>query len=105
MAREGPSTILSWKLSIHFFDNLPYMLFNTNIILYIFLCPFISFQQYYGNRLKALAALKASGVNPYPHKFEVGLQIIEYINKFGSLADGERGAEIVSVAGTLYHSI
>jgi lysyl-tRNA synthetase, class II len=49
--------------------------------------------------------MKASGVNPYPHKFEVGLQIIEYINEFGSLADGEHGAEIVSVAGKLCHSI
>lgn len=51
-----------------------------------------------------LASLKASGVNPYPHKFEVGMQIVEYINKFGSLADGERGSDIVSVAGTLDHS-
>ncbi|XP_078165055.1 lysine--tRNA ligase-like [Carex rostrata] len=57
--------------------------------------------QYYENRLKGLAALKASGLNPYPHKFEVGMQIVEYINKFGSLADGEHAAEIVSVAGRI----
>ncbi|XP_078176382.1 lysine--tRNA ligase-like [Carex rostrata] len=57
--------------------------------------------QYYENRLKGLAALKATGLNPYPHKFEVGMQIVEYINKFGSLADGERAAEIVSVAGRI----
>ncbi|KAJ4778991.1 Lysine--tRNA ligase [Rhynchospora pubera] len=56
---------------------------------------------YYENRLKALAALKASGVNPYPHKFEVGMQIVEYIDKFGSLANGERCAEIISVAGRI----
>jgi len=47
-------------------------------------------QQYYENRLKTLDSLKAIGVNPYPHKFPVGISVAEYIEKYKSLSDGEK---------------
>jgi len=46
--------------------------------------------QYYENRLKTLDSLKAIGVNPYPHKFPVGISVAEYIEKYKSLSDGEK---------------
>ncbi|KAK1301006.1 Lysine--tRNA ligase [Acorus calamus] len=45
--------------------------------------------QYYQNRLRTLAAIKEAGGNPYPHKFDVRMTIVEYINKYGSLSEGE----------------
>ncbi|KAL3636060.1 hypothetical protein CASFOL_020607 [Castilleja foliolosa] len=45
--------------------------------------------QYYENRLRALAAQKEAGINPYPHKFEVNLSIPEYIKKYESLNSGD----------------
>ncbi|MCO5603034.1 hypothetical protein L7F22_057177 [Adiantum nelumboides] len=57
---------------------------------------------YYENRLRGLAALKASGANPYPHKFAVSISIPKYVKEFSSLSDGERKREtIVSVAGRI----
>jgi len=47
-------------------------------------------QQYYENRLKTLYSLKTIGVNPYPHKFPVGISVAEYIEKYKSLSDGEK---------------
>jgi len=46
--------------------------------------------QYYENRIKTLDSLKAIGVNPYPHKFPVGISVAEYIEKYKSLSDGEK---------------
>ncbi|CAN8259711.1 unnamed protein product [Cochlearia groenlandica] len=45
--------------------------------------------QYFENRLKYLAAEKSKGENPYPHKFSVTMSIPEYIEKYGSLNDGD----------------
>lgn len=41
-------------------------------------------QQYHENRLSALAAQKAAGINPYPHKFETELSIPEYVKRYKS---------------------
>lgn len=58
--------------------------------------------QYFENRLKVLAALKSSGVNPYPHKFHVSLSLPEYINKYANLNSGEHLKDVeVSLAGRI----
>ncbi|KAL2546150.1 Lysine--tRNA ligase [Forsythia ovata] len=45
--------------------------------------------QYYENRLKALAAQKVAGNNPYPHKFAASLTIPDYVKKYESLNSGD----------------
>lgn len=58
--------------------------------------------QYFENRLKVLAALKSSGVNPYPHKFHVSLSLLEFINKYADLNSGEHLKDVeVSLAGRI----
>lgn len=55
---------------------------------------------YYENRVKALAAKKAKGINPYPHKFHVSMSLPEYVEKFSSLEAGQRLEDTtVSIAG------
>jgi len=39
--------------------------------------------------LKYLAAEKAKGENPYPHKFAVSMSIPKYIETYGSLNNGD----------------
>ncbi|KAJ7960325.1 Lysine--tRNA ligase [Quillaja saponaria] len=57
--------------------------------------------QYYLNRLKYLEAEKKGG-NPYPHKFHVSMSIIEYIEKYGALGNGEHLEDVtVSLAGRI----
>ncbi|KAG2305839.1 hypothetical protein Bca52824_025587 [Brassica carinata] len=58
--------------------------------------------QYFENRLKYLAAEKAKGENPYPHKFAVSMSVPEYIEKYGSLNDGDHVEDAeVSLAGRI----
>jgi lysyl-tRNA synthetase class 2 len=58
--------------------------------------------QYFENRVKALAALKGAGINPYPHKFHVSMSIPEYIEKYKALAMGEHLEDVeVSLAGRI----
>ncbi|CAF1704101.1 unnamed protein product, partial [Brassica napus] len=58
--------------------------------------------QYFENRLKYLAAEKAKGENPYPHKFAVSMSIPEYIEKYGSLNNGDHVEDAdVSLAGMI----
>lgn len=58
-------------------------------------------QQYFENRLKYLASQKADGKNPYPHKFQVSMSLPEYIEKYGSLSNGDHLEDVlVSLAGT-----
>ncbi|CAA3019466.1 lysine--tRNA ligase-like [Olea europaea subsp. europaea] len=45
--------------------------------------------QYYENRLRALAAQKEAGNNPYPHKFATSLTIPDYVKKYESLNSGD----------------
>ncbi|OVA16355.1 Lysine-tRNA ligase [Macleaya cordata] len=57
--------------------------------------------QYFENRLKVLAAQKAVGKNPYPHKFFVSMSIPEYIEKYEGLSDGDHLEDVeVSLAGS-----
>ncbi|CAN6282339.1 unnamed protein product [Urochloa humidicola] len=57
--------------------------------------------QYYENRLRTLDSLKAVGVNPYPHKFPVGISVTEYIEKYKSLGDGEKLEVTECLAGRI----
>ncbi|KAL6861696.1 hypothetical protein ACP4OV_017396 [Aristida adscensionis] len=50
--------------------------------------------QYHENRLKTLDSLKTMGVNPYPHKFEVGIYVAEYIEKYRGLSNGEKLVDV-----------
>ncbi|KAK6134098.1 hypothetical protein DH2020_032156 [Rehmannia glutinosa] len=58
--------------------------------------------QYYENRLRALAAQKSAGTNPYPHKFEAKLTIPEYVKKYESLNSGDHLEDVEErIAGRL----
>ncbi|GJN24150.1 hypothetical protein PR202_gb11872 [Eleusine coracana subsp. coracana] len=50
--------------------------------------------QYYENRLRTLDSLKAAGVNPYPHKFPVGISVPGYIEKYKGLNNGQKLADV-----------
>ncbi|KAL0463554.1 UNVERIFIED_CONTAM: Lysine--tRNA ligase, cytoplasmic [Sesamum latifolium] len=51
---------------------------------------------------KALAAQKAAGINPYPHKFECKLTIPEYVKKYESLNSGDHLEDVEErIAGRL----
>lgn len=56
--------------------------------------------KYYENRVKAVAAAKARGDNPYPHKFEISTQLPAYVEKYASLEPGTQVTDdTVSLAG------
>lgn len=58
--------------------------------------------QYLENRLKALAALKSTGVNPYPHKFCATLSIPDFIRDYQNISKGEHLDNVeVSLAGRI----
>ncbi|KAH7514640.1 hypothetical protein FEM48_Zijuj11G0110800 [Ziziphus jujuba var. spinosa] len=58
--------------------------------------------QYLQNRLRILQTAKASGFNPYPHKFTVSTSITEFIEKYGSLDAGEHVETVeISLAGRI----
>ncbi|CAN4099117.1 unnamed protein product [Withania somnifera] len=59
--------------------------------------------QYFENRLKVLAAEKANGQNPYPHKFqgENHLSVPEYVKKYGVLDSGAHSDDVVSLTGRI----
>lgn len=58
---------------------------------------------YFDNRSRALEKLAESGVNPYPHKFNVTTSIPHFIHTFGSLANGDKDSKTeVSIAGRLF---
>ena len=59
-------------------------------------------QEYLELRRAHVEQLKASGDNPYPHKFHVSISLTEFIEKYSSVADGEHHADVVSVAGKLW---
>lgn len=83
-----------YKLS--FFSGHPYY----NVKPPAFILPWFFLQQYYENRLKYLAAQKATGGEPYPHKFPVSMSVVEYIDKYGGLNNGEHLEDVtVNLAG------
>ena len=56
--------------------------------------------KYYENRVKAIAAAKAKGENPYPHKFEISIQLNKYVTKYADIEPGtQKTDEEVAVAG------
>ena len=61
--------------------------------------------EYYSNRLKMIEALRAKGIEPYPHKYQATHSIKEFREKFECLKKGEQleGDEnLVKVNGRLY---
>lgn len=60
----------------------------------------VSLQQYFNNRLKTLADQKAANIIVYPHKFHVSIPILEFIEKYKDLKDGEHLEDVEeSLAG------
>lgn len=58
--------------------------------------------QYLENRKRYLEIQKKEGKNPYPHKFFVSMSIIEYIENYGGLGNGDHLEDIsVSLAGRI----
>ncbi|KAL4449030.1 hypothetical protein ABPG77_007747 [Micractinium sp. CCAP 211/92] len=56
--------------------------------------------KYYENRVRTVQAAKARGENPYPHKFEVSIQLPAYVAKYADLEAGTQlTEEVVSLAG------
>lgn len=58
--------------------------------------------EYFALRTKAVSDLKAKGDNPYPHKFNVGISLEEFIDKYNGCSPGEILDEEVSVAGRIH---
>ena len=54
---------------------------------------------YKENRIKVLAALEKSGVNPWPHKFHVTISVGEFVRKYCNLEIDQKLDEVVSMAG------
>ncbi|CAA6662091.1 unnamed protein product [Spirodela intermedia] len=50
--------------------------------------------QYFENRIKSLASVKAAGVNPYPHKFDVKMTISEYIEQYQRRVMNKRSSSL-----------
>ncbi|XP_038721790.1 lysine--tRNA ligase, cytoplasmic-like isoform X2 [Tripterygium wilfordii] len=58
--------------------------------------------QYFENRIKYLGTQKAEGKNPFPHKFFVTMSIVEYLEKYEGLSNGEHLEDISeSLAGRI----
>ncbi|XP_026379544.1 lysine--tRNA ligase-like [Papaver somniferum] len=58
--------------------------------------------QFRASRLKMVESLKNSGVNPYPHKFQVTMTIATYIRMYETLGAGERREDVVvSLSGRI----
>ena len=58
--------------------------------------------QYFDLRTEAVANLKSSGHNPYPHKFHVSISLIEFLDRYTYLEDGKQSQDEVSVAGRIH---
>lgn len=58
--------------------------------------------KYFENRTRAVAAAKARGENPYPHKFHVSVQLPAYVDKYSGIEPGTQlSEETVSLAGRI----
>lgn len=56
--------------------------------------------RYFENRVRMLDSLRTEGMDPYPHKFEVGISIADYVAKYNSLGAGEHLSAVTeSLAG------
>lgn len=54
---------------------------------------------YFENRTKQLQELEAQGFNPWPHKFNVTIEVGDFLSKYAGLQKGETVDDVVSVAG------
>ncbi|CAL5227144.1 g10056 [Coccomyxa viridis] len=60
--------------------------------------------QYHERRLRALETARASGRNPYPHKFHLTMYIPEYVAKYKGLEPGTKQDQTrESLAGRVYN--
>ncbi|XP_030975548.1 lysine--tRNA ligase-like isoform X2 [Quercus lobata] len=58
--------------------------------------------QYYENRLKHVASLRAAGEEPYPHKFHITTSIPEYVEQYKNIGNGEHLEDVtVNLAGRI----
>jgi len=58
--------------------------------------------QYRENRIKVIQAKKAKGGNPYPHKFQVTMDMQDFIAKYEGLEAGQQLTDVVvSLAGRI----
>jgi len=57
---------------------------------------------YKENRIKALEALESSGVNPWPHKFQVTITVAEFVGKYSNVEKDQKLDDVISVAGRVY---
>ncbi|XP_053402487.1 lysine--tRNA ligase-like isoform X2 [Mercenaria mercenaria] len=59
--------------------------------------------EYFKLRSRAVANMKATNDNPYPHKFHVGMSLVEYIEKYNNISDGTIQEDTtVSVSGRIH---
>ncbi|OQV17721.1 Lysine--tRNA ligase [Hypsibius exemplaris] len=58
--------------------------------------------EYFKFRVEALDAIKATGKNPYVHKFSVTTSLTEFIAKYKDIKDGEQLEDQVRVAGRIH---
>lgn len=59
--------------------------------------------EYFNNRVTHIRSLQSAGQAVYPHKFQVTLQVPDFIKKYSYLAKGERLEEVVTIAGRVTH--
>jgi len=60
--------------------------------------------QYLLNRCEYVKSLKAAGIEAYPHKFQISMELPEFIRRYSHLEKGQKlDNEIVSVAGRVIH--
>lgn len=58
--------------------------------------------KFYENRLKTITAMQQRGENPYPHKFEITMQLPAYVEKYSPIDAGAHlNEETISVAGRI----
>lgn len=59
--------------------------------------------EYFKLRSRAVANMKTTGDNPYPHKFHVQMSLVEFIEKYNNIDDGTIDEETtVSVSGRIH---
>lgn len=61
-----------------------------------FILPLLfSIQQYFKIRSQAIQALKGTAEDPYPHKFNVDLSLMEFIERYSHLQPGDHLTDVV----------
>ncbi|KAK4336772.1 hypothetical protein RND71_043859 [Anisodus tanguticus] len=60
--------------------------------------------EYFENRKNYINTQKEQGLNPYPHKFEVSIGLIEYIKKYADLNPGDIKKEVIECISGRVHA-